>query len=396
MSSVLTMQDQPRHKARGLFRSTRYGIRARMAGLMCATLLLAGGVLLAVTLGVWQSRTGAVTAAPSPSGSANSAITTASQYGADRHQLVVASLIALAIVAVIALILGWLMAGRFLRPLRAMTAAAREISAANLHQRLNLHRPEDELKELGDTLDELLDRLERSFTFERQFIANASHELRTPIAAMQASLEVAMAKPEPVPSHITTLADRMGRELEQATRLLDGLLALAHSQHEQASDETILTLDELARDALERHAKEVSAMELRVECSPDAGGSVAGNPTLLARMVENVIANAVVHNQPGGWIRVSTVVADDSVRLTVQNGGESIDSDHVTSLTKPFQRLRPARTGSHLGAGLGLAIAASIAESHGGRVELRALTTGGLAATIALPLTVPTAARAAA
>lgn len=155
-------------------------------------------------------------------------------------------------------------------------------------------------------------------------------------------------------------------------------------------------LGELARDALERHAEEVSAMELRIECSPDAGGSVAGNATLLTRMVENVIANAVVHNQPGGWIRVSTAVADNSARLTVQNGGELIDSDQVTSLTKPFQRLRPARTGSHLGAGLGLAIAASIAESHGGRVELRALTTGGLAATIALPLTAPTAARAAA
>ena len=396
MSSVLTMQDQPHHRARGWFQSRRYGIRARMAGLTFATLLLAGGVLLAVTLAVWQSRTGAVTAAPSPSGSAHSAITTVSQYGADRHQLVLASLIALAIVAVIALMLGWLMAGRFLRPLRAMTAAARAISAANLHERLNLHRPEDELKELGDTLDQLLARLERSFTFERQFIANASHELRTPIAAMQASLEVAMAKPEPVPSHIATLADRMGRELEQATRLLDGLLALAQSQHAQASDETILMLGELARDALERHAEEVSAMELRVECLPDEGGSVAGNATLLARMVENVIANALVHNQPGGWIRVSTVVGDDSVRLTVENGGELIGSDQVTSLTKPFQRLRPARTGSHLGAGLGLAIAASIAESHGGRVELRALTTGGLAATIALPLTAPAAARAAA
>jgi hypothetical protein len=366
-----------------------------MAGLTCATLLMAGGVLLAVTLAVWRSRTGAVTAAPSPSGSAQSAITTVSQYGEDRHQLVLASLIALAILAVLALLLGWLMAGRLLRPLHAMAAAAREISAANLHERLNLNRPEDEIKKLGDTLDQLLARLERSFTFERQFIANASHELRTPIAAMQASLEVAMAKPEPIPTHIATLADRMGRELEQATRLLDGFLALAHSQHAQASKETSLTLGELAREALERHVEETSSLDLRVECSLDARGSVVGDRTLLARMVENVIANAVAHNQPGGWIRVSTIVEGGSVRLTVENGGEGIGDDQVTSLTKPFRRLRPARTGSHLGAGLGLAIVASIAEAHGGGVELRALTTGGLAATIALPLAAPAPAHAA-
>lgn len=376
--------------------SRRRSIRTWFALLCGAVLLAAGAVLLAVTLLVWKSRTGALTAAPSPSGSSRGAIIGVSQYGADRHQLLVASLIALAIMTSVALLAGWLLAGRFVRPLRAITASTSRISVTNLHARLNLGRADGELKELGDTLDQLLDRLERSFTFERQFIANASHELRTPIAAMRASLEVAIAKPEPVPAHIATLADRLGRELDDAERLLEGLLTLAHAQHVPLDDQAIVSLGSLARAALERRAGEVAAMGLRVECPPGSETWVSGNATLLARMVENLIANAIGHNHPGGWLRVTTAAQDARARLVVENSGAMIDPGQVRSLTKPFARLGAPRTSSSTGAGLGLAIIASIAEVHGGDVELRALAGGGLAVAITLPSAVTSATGAAA
>ncbi len=369
----------------------RRSIRTRFAVLCGAVLLAAGGVLLTVTLLVWQSRTGAFTAAPVPSGSTRSAIIGVSQYGADRHQLLIASLIALAVMVTVALVAGWLLAGRFVRPLRAIMATTSEISATNLHARLNVGRADHELKELGDTLDRLLDRLERSFTFERQFIANASHELRTPIAAMRASLEVAIAKPGPVPAHVATLADRVGSELDDAERLLDGLLTLAHAQHAPLRDEVAVSLGSLARAALERRAGEVATMGLRVQCAQSPDGWVSGNATLLARMVENLIANAIVHNQPGGWLRVTTAVQDACARLVVENGGPTLDPGKVTSLTKPFARLGAPRTGSGKGTGLGLAIVASIAEVHGGEVELRALDAGGLAVAITLPTAIASA-----
>ena len=374
----------------------RRSIRTRFAVLCGAVLLAAGGVLLTVTLLVWQSRTGALTATPVPSGSTRSAIIGVSQYGADRHQLLIASLIALAVMTTVALVAGWLLAGRFVRPLRAIMATASEISATNLHARLNLGRADHELKELGDTLDQLLARLERSFTFERQFIANVSHELRTPIAAMRASLEVAMAKPGPVPVHIATLADRLGSELDDAERLLDGLLTLAHAQHAPLRDEAAVSLGSLARAALERRAGEVAAMGLRIQRAEGPDGWVSGNATLLARMVENVIANAIVHNQPGGWLRVTTAEQDACTRLVVENGGPTLDPGKVRSLTKPFARVGAPRTGLGKGAGLGLAIVASIAEVHGGELELRALDAGGLAVAITLPTAMASATGAAA
>jgi hypothetical protein len=319
-----------------------------------------------------------------------------SQYGADRHQLLIASLIALAVMVTVALVAGWLLAGRFVRPLRAIMATTSEISAQNLHARLNLGRADHELKELGDTLDQLLDRLDRSFTFERQFIANASHELRTPIAAMRASLDVAMAKPGPVPAHIATLADRLGSELDDTERLLDGLLTLAHAQHAPLRDEAAVALGSLARTALERRSGEVGAMGLRVQCAQGPAGWVSGNATLLERMVENLIANAIGHNQQGGWLRVTTAVQDACTRLVVENGGPTLDPGKVGSLTKPFVRLGTPRTGSGKGAGLGLAIVASIAEVHGGDLELRELDTGGLAVAITLPTAIASATGAAA
>ena len=378
-------------------RRLRRTIRVRLVVLFFAVFLASGAVLLVVTVAVWQGRTGDVTAhaVPVPIGSLQNPGTGITQHSSDRHQLLIASGTALAIMALASLAVGWLVAGRFLRPLRTITATTREISATNLHERLNLTGPEDELKELADTFDDLLERLDRSFAFERQFVANASHELRTPLAAMRTSLDVADAKPGPVPPHIRTLADRLRRELDHVDRLLESFLTLAQTQQGPLADESTVSLAELARVALERRADSISELELDVEQQqqrPDAW--VVGSATLLSRMAENVIDNAVGHNQPGGWVRVSTALEDQRAQLVIENGGPALDPDQVKQLTQPFRRIGAERTGSDKGAGLGLAIVSSIVEVHGGTVHLEALTDGGLRVAITLPLAAGTPARA--
>ena len=320
-------------------------IRARLTVMVFAAFLAAGAVLLAVTVVVWLGRTGGPTVAlPSPSGGV---LVPASQHSVDRRELLVASGVALTVMGALSLGLGWLVAGRFLRPLRTITTAAREISATTLHERLNLSGPDDELTELADTFDELLDRLERSFASERRFVANASHELRTPLAGMRTSLDVAMAKPGPVPAHVVTLAERLRRELDRMDALLESFLALAKTQQGPLADQATLSLAELACVAIEDRAAAISAQGLNVEQRPDPHARVTGSAPLLARMVENVIENAIGHNQPDGWLRVCTAVEGTRAQLVVENGGERLDPDDVKELSRPFRRAgaeRPART----------------------------------------------------
>jgi signal transduction histidine kinase len=374
----------------------RRTIRVRLAVLFFAVFLASGAALLAVTVTVWHGRTGGTTqVTPEPAGSLHPAVGI-TQHSFDSRQLLIASGIALAIMAALALALGWLVAGRFLRPLRTITTTTREISATNLHERLKLAGPDDELKELGDTFDELLARLERSFAFERRFVANASHELRTPLATMRASLDVAMAKPGPLPPQIVTLADRLRHELDHVDRLLESFLTLAHAQHGPAADQSTLSLAEIASAAIERRAGAISLMKLNVSQQACPEAWVTGSETLLSRMVENVIDNAVNHNQPAGWVRVHTAVDGPLARIVVENGGPVLAPEVVEQLARPFRRLGAERTGSENGTGLGLSIVASIAETHGGTLDLHALGDGGVRVVIALPLAVqaPAGARA--
>jgi len=366
-------------------RLARRTIRVRLALQFFAVFLASGTVLLVVTFAIWHGRTNSLQATPAPGGGEQ--ITPVSS---DAHQLLIASGIGLALMAGASLVIGWLVAGRFLKPLRTITATTQEISATNLHERLDLSGPDDELKELADTFDQLLDRLERSFAFERQFVANASHELRTPLAGMRTSLEVAMAKPGPLPPHIRTLADRLGRELDQVDRLLESFLTLAHTQHGPPSDESTVSLAELARVAIQRPADTISAMDLHVEQHQGPAAWVTGPEVLLSRLVENVINNAVVHNLPGGWVRVITAERADRAYLVVENGGPVLHPDQVKQLTRPFQRIGAERTGSDGGSGLGLAIVSSILEVHAGTLDLQALADGGLRVAISLPLAVGT------
>ncbi len=230
--------------------------------------------------------------------------------------------VAFAIMAAVSLVLGWPMAGRFLRPLRTITATTREISATNLHERLNLAGPEDELKELADTFDQLLDRLERSFSFERRFVAKASARScarHWPQCAPHSMSR--MAKPTPAPAHISAPAERLRRELDHADRLLESFLTLAHAQQAALNDATTVSLTEFARVAVEHHAAAISQVRLEVTQEQDRDVWVSGSKTLLSRMVENVIDNAIVHNEPDGWPRVSAQAEDAHARFVVENGG---------------------------------------------------------------------------
>lgn len=316
------------------------------------------------------------------------------QHSIDVHQLIIFSAIAIAIMALIAVVLGWLMAGRVLRPVRTITTAARDISVLNLHERLRLRGPDDELKELGDTFDCLLERLEGSFQSQRQFVANASHELRTPLATMRAALDVAMAKPARTPEQTSILADRLHEELVHMDQLLEGLLALARAERGSISDDATLSLDDFVSAAIGRRAPAISYMDIDVdhEQCPDAW--VGGNEMLLSRMVGNIIDNSITHNDHGGWVRATTAVVGPCARLTVENGGQVIDEENIEELTQPFRRAGAERTRSDTGSGLGLSIVASVADAHGGRLELTALSGGGLRVVVELPLAARTLAGA--
>jgi signal transduction histidine kinase len=302
------------------------------------------------------------------------------------HVLLISSLIALGIMTVISVALGWLVAGRALRPVRRMTAAAQRISEDSLHERLAVQGPEDELKELGDTIDGLLERLEIAFSAQRRFVANASHELRTPLTTMRASLDVALAKPDPAPPQTVALAGRLRAELDKIDRLLEAFLVLARAQHRALPGRAVIPLDYVVGAALAEQAAAIRAMNLTVQEADSLGSAwVTGSQALITRMVENLIDNAVCHNTEGGWIRIVSRTAVGRARLIVENGGPLLDQQQVAGLSEPFRRIGADRTGSDKGSGLGLSIVAAIAEAHGGSVDLQARSAGGLRVTISLP-----------
>jgi hypothetical protein len=302
------------------------------------------------------------------------------------HVLLISSLIALAIMTIVSAALGWLVAGRALRPVRQMTAAAQRISEDNLHERLAVAGPRDELKELGDTIDGLLARLEGAFNAQRRFVANASHELRTPLTTMRASLDVALAKPEPVPPQTIALAGRLRAELDRTDALLEAFLVLARAHHRDLPGYGALPLDYIVAAALADQAAAIHARNLTVQETSGPGGAwVAGSQALLSRLVENVIGNAVCHNADGGWIRIATQTDGNRASLVVENGGRILEQRQVDELAQPFRRLGADRTGSDQGSGLGLSIVAAIAEAHGGTLDLRARDGGGLRVCVELP-----------
>ena len=304
------------------------------------------------------------------------------------RQLLGGSAIALTVMGAVSVLLGRSVAGRVLRPLRSITAATRRITADNLHERLAVLGPDDEVKALADTIDELLERLEQSFAAQRRFVANASHELRTPLTTMRASLDVAVAKPGPVPPSTVALADRLRTELDRVDGLLDGFLTLARAQHGALTDREPVCVGALVVEALSARASDIEAegLTVRADVRPDAW--TRGNAVLLARMAGNVIDNAVTHNVPDGGIRVVAVPEAGTALLVVETDGPTLDPEQVARLGQPFQRLGRERTAGD-GTGLGLSIVAAVAAAHGGTLVLRARPEGGLHVAIRLPLLPP-------
>jgi signal transduction histidine kinase len=373
-------------------------VRVRLTVLYALLFVFSGALLLTIASGVAVGRSSSSRASPAAGqhpqpGQASARIhmlqsqvaqlqsQAASQPGQNQlsHVLFISSLIALAIMTIVSAALGWLVAGRALRPVRQMTAAAQRISEDNLHERLAVAGPRDELTELGDTIDGLLARLEGAFAAQRRFVANASHELRTPLTTMRASLDVALAKPEPMPPQTVALAGRLRAELDKTDALLDAFLVLARAQHRHLPGYTALPLDYIVGAAVADQAAAIHARNLTVQdtSGPD-GAWVTGSQALLSRLVENLIGNAVCHNTDGGWIRITTQTDGNRASLVVENGGQVLQQRQVAELTQPFRRLGADRTGSDKGSGLGLSIVAAIAEAHGGTLDLQARDGGGL------------------
>lgn len=289
--------------------------------------------------------------------------------------------IALAGTALLALALGWIVAGRVLAPVARMTATARRISDEHLGERIALDGPEDELRELARTLDAMLDRLESHVEAQRRFAANASHELRSPLAIIRAETEVTLADRDADSARYREMAETVLEAAERTEALLDSLLLLARSQRGLVRRDRA-DLATVAAAATEGAAGE--ARERGVELHVDLRGApVCGDGALLERLAANVVVNAIRHNVPGGRADVVTRRDGERAVLEVTNTGPQLDPGTVERLTEPFER--GGRTADGRGAGLGLSIARAVAEAHEGRLELLARPGGGLTVRASLP-----------
>jgi signal transduction histidine kinase len=372
-------------------------VRWRLTLLYSGLFLICGAALLAITYNLFANF---AISPPKPGrGSPASAVTVATALAHQRsiglHRLKVESGIALAIMFLVSGVLGWIVAGRVLGPLRTITATTERISETNLHERLAMPGPRDELRLLADTIDRLLERLGSAFDAQQRFVANASHELRTPLAMMRTTLDVAIAKPGGVPEQTRELDAELRVDLDHADRLLEGFLTLARTQNGQPDERTQVALELVIRAALSARTDQIADMRLTVETHL-AAVETTGSLTLLKRMIENVIENAVRHNQPGGSIELTLAPLDgQQARVIVDSSGPMLDQHTVAQLAQPFKRLSQDRTGSQNGHGLGLSIVAAIAAAHDGRLDLRARAEGGLRVQITLPgTTVPQLAQA--
>ena len=301
----------------------------------------------------------------------------AAQRNTTLTHLLTYSLLTLAAVIGLAVVAGWIVAGRILRPVHRLTAAARAASEQNLSQRIALRGPHDELRELADTFDNMLERLDRAFTSQRQFIANASHELRTPLTLMRTAIDVVLAKPEPTREELVSMAAEIRQAVDHTERLIEALLVLARNDQARTLADP-LDLAAVAEDALEgRTANGITTTTALDEAL------VNGDGVLLERLVANLLSNAERYNIAGGTVTISTGTDNGTSVVQVANTGPLVSPDQVDRLFLPFTRLDD-RT-RHDGFGLGLTLVSSIAAVHGGTVEATAMLTGGLDIIVRLP-----------
>jgi signal transduction histidine kinase len=303
------------------------------------------------------------------------------QHSADLRRLLAVSWFVLAVTTVAAALLGWFASGRVLRPLRQMTATARTISAGNLGQRLALTGPEDEFKALGDTLDDLLARLQASFEAQRRFVGNASHELRTPLTLERTLLQVALADPKADVATLRATCEELLASGRDQERLLEALLTLATSERGLEQREPV-DLAALAGHVLltQRPTIQRNGVHATSVLTPAA---TVGDPALVERLIANLIDNAASHNFRGGTLDVTTATRDGRAVLSVTNTGATISADELERLFEPFQRLDGRRaSGADGHHGLGLSIVRAIATAHGATIDARPQPGGGLAITV--------------
>jgi signal transduction histidine kinase len=353
----------------------RRSLQARLALFYAAGIFVAGVVVLAVVTVPLAGIQSTV-----PAGSPGPGVITGTGNGIGPHQLLVGSAVALVILIPLALAAGWFVAGRFLRPLQAITATARAISAGNLHQRLDLGEPADELTELGSILDDLFARLEASFDAQRHFVANASHELRTPLAGLRTLLEVALADPDADADALRSACQEalvLGGHQE---RLVQALLALATSERGLTRRDT-LDLAHVVTGVLASRRDQAAqrGIGLTEHLAPAV---TAGDPRLIESLIANLIDNAIRHNHPDGHVEITTQASGAQATLTVTNSGPVVPDDQVDRLFQPFQRLAPDRHSRRDGYGLGLAIVNAVAQAHHATVATSARPEGGLAITV--------------
>jgi signal transduction histidine kinase len=298
---------------------------------------------------------------------------------ASLHRLVLEYGLALVAMTLVSGAAGWLLAGRALAPLRRITAAARRVSGENLGERIDLTGPADELKELADTFDGMLGRLDRAFSSQRHFVASASHELRTPLAIMRTEIDVALADDAAGTGELRAMGEALRETIDRCERLIEGLLMLARSEASTGVAQPV-DLAGLAADCVtddSARARE-AGITVTTELHP---APTRGEPALLERTIANLVENGIRHNQPGGRLHVQTDSVDGVARVLVRSAGERIDPAQVAGLTEPFRRLDPSREGF----GLGLSIVRSVVEAHGGVLRLEALSAGGLEVEVRLP-----------
>jgi signal transduction histidine kinase len=354
---------------------SRRSLQARLTLFYAAAIFAAGIAVLAfvaVPLASIQSA--------APRRSPASGAITGTGNGIGPHQLLAGSAVALALLIPIAVAAGWLVAGRFLAPLRAIAATATAISAGNLHQRLNLGEPADELTDLGYILDDLFARLEASFDAQRHFVANASHELRTPLAGLRTLLEVTLADPDADAGTLRSACREALALGEHQERLVQALLTLATSERGVTRRNT-LDLAQAAAEVLASRRDQAAdkGIDLAGHLTPAV---TAGDPGLIESLITNLIDNAIRHNHPGGHVQVTTQTSGTQATLTVTNAGPVIPGDQIQRLFQPFQTLAPDRNGRRDGYGIGLAIVSAITHAHHATLTASPRPEGGLSVTV--------------
>ncbi len=343
---------------------SRLTVRARLAALYAALLAASTAILLALSW--WLMDRHLHRTLPERLAD-DSAETLAVQY-----------LLAFVGTTAIAVALGWIIAGRVLAPITRMTAAAQAVTDERLDERIAVDGPRDELRELGETLDAMLDRLKASLDAQRRFVANASHELRSPLTVIRTETEVTLADPDASAEDFRGMARIVLEATDRTEALLDGLMVLARSQRGLLrSDPVDLCL--VARRAASGGMAAARGAGVRIEVEADGTATVPGDESLLERLVANLVDNGVRYNEPGGWVVVragSSAGEGGGPGVEVENSGPVVPPEALGRLTEPFERVHRAR--ETRGTGLGLSIVRAVAEAHGGRLEIAPRPAGGL------------------